>query len=398
MMAAIAAASNPEHRVFLLEQNEKLGKKLYITGKGRGNFTNAADMDRFLEETITNPRFLYAAFYQFSNQDLLAFLEENRLKWKEERGGRIFPVSDHASDITKALEKALRKAGVKIRLQTKVTEPVMESPKKVCGVRLSSGEVMPAEAVVIATGGLSYKTTGSTGDGLRMAEALGLAVKEPCPALVPLEVADKELLSLQGLSLKNVSFCLSAQRKKCFEGFGEILFTHFGISGPIVLSVSSVLARRLHQGEAFSAAIDFKPAVEAATLDARLQRLIQTHHKKSAAHFFDELMPAKIRPLLVERAQMEPAQRIGDITKVQRQRILELLKCFLFTVKGSRGFSEAIITQGGVSVKEIQPSTMRSKRIEGLSFAGEVLDVDALTGGYNLQIAFSTGYLAGRNA
>ena len=315
MMAAIAAASNPEHRVFLLEQNEKLGKKLYITGKGRGNFTNAADMDRFLEETISNPRFLYAAFYQFSNQDLLAFLEENGLKWTEERGGRIFPVSDHASDITKALEKALRKAGVKIRLQTKVTEPVMESPKKVCGVRLSSGEVMPAEAVVIATGGLSYKTTGSTGDGLRMAEALGLAVKEPCPALVPLEVADKELLSLQGLSLKNVSFCLSAQRKKCFEGFGEILFTHFGISGPIVLSASSVLARRLHQGEAFSAAIDFKPAVEAATLDARLQRLIQTHHKKSAAHFFDELMPAKIRPLLVERAQMEPAQRIGDITR-----------------------------------------------------------------------------------
>ncbi len=402
MMAAISAAELPDHRVILLEKNEKLGKKLYITGKGRGNFTNSAERDVFLANVVSNPRFLYASFHRFSNQALLSFMEEWGCKWKEERGGRIFPVSDHASDITKALEKALKHHLVEVRLNTKVdallTMKTRGSENKkmaVKGVRLQGGETLLAERVIVATGGASYPTTGSTGDGWKFAKEADLTVVEPVPALVPLETQEEDIYSLQGLSLKNVTLTVSDTKKKLYDGFGEMLFTHFGVSGPLVLSASSVLARRIAQKEALYASIDLKPAIMDKELDERLLTIISENRRKAFSHFFDGLIPQKMRSVMVNRSGVSPENRIGDLSKEDRKRIRRLLKDFSFTISRTRGFSEAIITQGGVSVKELDPKTMRSKRCEGLSFAGEVIDLDAFTGGFNLQIAFSTGFLAG---
>lgn len=423
MMAAVAAAE-AGHRVLLVEQNEKLGKKLYITGKGRGNFTNAADIEEFFEKIVSNTKFLYSALYGFSNQSLLAFLEENGLAWKEERGGRIFPVSDHASDVTKALTRALQRAGVEVRLRTRVVGIVVdgeysaENAEKecVCGVwiekehrnvaassiqmskqsKIAAGEAfLPADHIIVATGGLSYPMTGSTGDGFRFAKKLGIETKDAYPALVPLNVAEEDIPRMQGLALKNVTLTVFDGKKKVFDAFGEMLFTHFGVSGPLVLSASSWLTKGLAKGKRYNAAIDLKPALDEQVLDERLQRQIAEYRKKAFSHFFEGLVPRKMQAVLVERSGIVPERKIGSLTKEERRQIAALLKGFSFTVTGTRGFSEAIITQGGVSVKEIDPATMYAKKYKGLSFAGEVLDVDALTGGYNLQIAFSTGYLAG---
>ena len=415
MMAAIAAAE-AGHRTVLAEQNEKLGKKLYITGKGRGNFTNAADIGDFFDKTVSNSKFLYSALYGFSNQSLLTFFEENGLKWKEERGGRIFPESDHASDVTKALTKALQRAGVEVRLNTRVMRIVTEkgdSADRIRGVRVvterrakdkhdgvtqnadAGGEFLAADHIIVATGGLSYPATGSTGDGFRFAEALDIETKTAYPALVPLETAEDDIPQMQGLALKNVTLTISGGKKKVYDGFGELLFTHFGVSGPLVLSASSRLTKGLAEGKQYKAVIDLKPALTGQMLDERLQRQIAEYRKKDFSHFFEGLVPRKMQKVLAGRTQIEPERKIGSLTKDERRRIVSLLKGFSFTVTGTRGFSEAIITQGGIAVREIDPTTMYAKKYKGLSFAGEVIDVDALTGGFNLQIAFSTGYLAG---
>ena len=425
-MMAAAAAAGAGHEVLLVEQNEKLGKKLYITGKGRGNFTNAADIEDFFDKTVSNPKFLYSALYGFSNQSLLAFLEEYGLAWKEERGGRIFPASDHASDVTKALTKALQSAGASVRLHTRVTAIVAEEAPaelsdgakngeaiRVQGVEaVTAGdgkggrsgarqaddekrEFLPADHVIVATGGLSYPATGSTGDGFGFAGALGIETKAAYPALVPLEVMEDDIPQMQGLALKNVALKVSDGGKKVFDGFGELLFTHFGVSGPLVLSASSRLTKGLAKGKKYQASIDLKPALEEPVLDERLQRQIAEHRKKDFSHFFEGLVPRKMQAVLGQRSGIAPERKIGSLTREERRQIGALLKDFSFTVTGTRGFSEAIITQGGISVREIDPATMYAKKYKGLSFAGEVLDVDALTGGYNLQIAFSTGYLAG---
>ena len=340
-------------------------------------------------------------------------MEEWGLSWKEERGGRVFPKSDHASDITRTLEKALRNNQVEIRLNTSVSKLLArkqgsspgegtnagESGRAVCGVQLTSGQTLTADHVIVATGGVSYPATGSTGDGFRFAQELGLKVTELLPALVPFETKESDIPGLQGLSLRNVVLKVFDPKKKIlFEDFGELLFTHFGVSGPLALRASSVLTKRLAGGEALVASIDLKPAIPEKELDERLVRHIAENRRREFSHFFEGLLPGKLKNVAQERCAIDSGQRIGDISKAQRKEILSLLKAFSFTIVGTRGFAEAIITQGGVSVKELVPKSMRAKSIRGLSFAGEVIDVDALTGGYNLQIAFSTGFVAGCEA
>ncbi len=396
MMAAITAAGY-DRQVLLLEQNEKLGKKIYITGKGRGNVTNQADISDFFEKITSNPKFLYSALYGFTNEMLLDFLSTYGFAWKTERGGRVFPTSDHASDITKALEKALYHEKVEICLRTKVNSILTskEAPDHVCGVQLDTGEVITAEHVIVATGGKSYPTTGSTGDGLRFANELGIETTQTYPSLVPFETKENDVLTLQGLALRNIRLEIRKSDRPVYEGFGELLFTHFGVSGPLVLQASSKLTQFLAEGIPLDANIDLKPAISNKQLDEKLVKLIGQFRQKQFAHFFDPLIPGKMRQVLVERSMVPREQKIADLTREQRRKIGNLLKHFSFTIIGTRGFPEAIITKGGVSVKELDPVTMRAKRIKGISFAGEVIDVDALTGGYNMQIAFSTGYAAG---
>ena len=397
MMAAIAAAGHGR-QVLLLERNEKLGKKLYITGKGRGNLTNASDIGEFFDKISTNSKFLYSALYGFSNVMLLDFLSEYGFSWKTERGGRVFPTSDHASDITKALTKALHVNGVEIRLGRRVKTLVTSgsNPNSIIGVQLSSGEVLSAGHVIVATGGKSYPATGSTGDGIEFADTLGLKTKKAFPALVPFETLESDIRALQGLTLRNVKLEIR-KGGSClvYDGFGEILFTHFGVSGPLVLAASSKVTKDLAAGETMDACIDLKPAISREQLDERLQRHASDLRQKHFSHFFDGLVPGKLRHVLLERCGVSPDQKICNLTRQERRSIVDLLKSFSFTVTGTRGFSEAIITQGGVCVKELNPMSMAVKRMKGLSFAGEVIDVDALTGGYNMQIAFSTGFAAG---
>ncbi len=395
MMAALAAARSG-HKVQLLEKNEKLGKKIYITGKGRCNFTNDAPMEEFFGQTVSNPRFLYSAFAAFTNRDMAALLEDAQVPVKTERGGRMFPESDHASDVTKALEKHLRGAGVAVRLNT-CAKRLLTKDGAVCGVE-TDRETVPSDAVIVATGGLSYPSTGSDGDGYRFARELGMVVRTPVPALVPIVTAEADLSEMQGLSLRNV--CLRAfvpGKKKPVEREGELLFTHFGISGPLGLSLSSDIARLLAEGTPVPCEIDLKPALTDEQLDARLLREVDARRAKQFSHFYDELLPHTMIPVMTQRTGIDPGKRIGDVTRAERQTIRRLLKHFSLTAVGTRGFSEAIITQGGVDVSGIRPKTMESKTVQGLFFAGEVLDVDAYTGGFNLQIAWSTGVLAGRS-
>lgn len=393
MMAAVAAAENGQ-RVILLEKNEKLGKKLYITGKGRCNVTNACGRDRFFENIVSNPKFLYSAFNEFDNTRFVAFLEGNGCHLKTERGERIFPVSDHASDVTAAFERLLKKYGVQVRLCGKA-ETVEAADGQVSCVRLADGSRLFANRVIVATGGLSYRTTGSTGDGYRMAGELGHTVKECVPALVSMEVSEDWCEKLQGLSLKNVSLTMSSGRKKLYQGFGEMLFTHFGVSGPLVLSASSFYGKK-KEGETPVLTVDLKPALQTEQLDKRILRDFEENANRKFKNALGALYPSKLISVMIERSGIAPEKKVHEITRQERQRLVELTKAFTMQVKAKRGFDEAVITQGGISVKEVNPSTMESKLVRGLYFAGEVLDLDALTGGFNLQIAWSTGYLAGK--
>lgn len=391
MMAAYAAGMCG-HEVTLLEQNEKLGKKIYITGKGRCNFTNASPLEEIMQAVVSNPKFLYSAFYTFSNDAVMDFFENQGMPYKIERGNRAFPVSDHASDVIRALERAMKEQDVRIRLHTQVRELLIEDDKAT-GVLLTDGGKIMADSLILATGGLSYPTTGSTGDGHTMAKNSGHKIVTPRPALVPLKTKEEYILRMQGLSLKNVSLKIKDEKRVIYDAFGEMLFTHFGVSGPLILSASSVLSR--HFPREYQAYIDLKPALSEEVLNERLLREFSERPNQHIKAVFQQLLPAKMIPVMIELSQISMDKPVNAITKEERRRLVGLFKAFPFTITGTRGFKEAIITQGGVSVKDIDPATMESKRIKDLYLVGELLDLDALTGGYNLQIAWSTGYLAG---
>ena len=396
MFAAISAAD--EHtEVHIYEHNEKLGKKLFITGKGRCNITNGCDdVEELLAHVVTNARFLYSAFYTFSNQDMMQFLSDQGLKLKTERGQRVFPVSDKSSDVIRTLERVLKDRGVYIHLRQEVKELLVENGE-ICGIRLSDGQKVNADAVIIATGGMSYPSTGSTGDGYRMAEAAGHHVTKRVPSLVPMTVADEWCPELQGLSLKNITFTMKCGKKNFYQEFGEMMFTHFGITGPVVLSGSTHLAPYLKKGTV-TAEIDLKPSLTDEQLDARLLRDFEKNINKQIRNSLSELLPASMIPIIIRLSVIDPYTVVHDVTRQQRQTLVHVMHHLTMTVTGVRGFNEAIITQGGIRVKDVDPGTMESKLIKGLYFAGEVLDLDAVTGGYNLQIAWSTAYLAGKSA
>jgi hypothetical protein len=394
MMAAHAAAVCG-HRVTLLEQNEKLGKKLYITGKGRCNITNASDMDTLFSNVMRNRKFLYSAFYAYDNEQVISFFEENGVKTKTERGNRVFPVSDHSSDVIAALARVLRKDRVNVLLHTKAAALLLEDGRAV-GVRISDGSTQKADAVIVATGGFSYQSTGSTGDGYRMAEESGHKLVERTPSLVPFETEEAWVQELQGLSLRNVTVSIYRGKKKLFEDFGEMLFTHFGVSGPLILSASGMVKASLFAQE-LALYIDLKPALDAEQLDRRILRDFDEAKNKQFKNALGHLLPAKLIPVMITLSGIDPEKKVNEISRVERTKLVSLFKRLPLTVTGLRGWNEAIITRGGVSVRDINPSTMESKLVQGLYFCGEVLDLDALTGGYNLQIAWSTGHLAGNS-
>lgn len=393
MMAAYSAGMCG-HKVSLLEKNEKLGKKIYITGKGRCNFTNACDIEDFFKNVVSNPKFLYSSLYTFGPESMIDFIESHGTPTKVERGNRAFPVSDHASDITKALEKALKEVNVDISLNTEVNSLVIENGK-VTGVKLKSNKIISCDHVIVATGGISYRTTGSTGDGHKWAKAAGLNISDMRPALVPLNVKESYVPSMQGLALKNVNLTIFDDKKKLYDSFGEMLFTHFGVSGPLVLSASSIIGKTLQKKGSLKALVDLKPALSKEDLEARILRDFNENMNKHLSSVLKGLLPSSMVPVFIELMNFDDERQINSVTKEERATLITLLKAFPFTITGLRDYNEAIVTQGGVSVKEIDPSTLKCKNIEGLSFVGEVLDLDAFTGGFNLQIAWSTGYLAG---
>lgn len=395
MMAACMAAIEGA-QVTLLEKNEKTGKKIYITGKGRCNLTNACQREEFLENVITNPKFLYSAFAQLDNQAVMNFFEKAGCRLKTERGDRVFPVSDHSSDVIAALNGELKKNRVQVMLHTEVSELLLEE-ESIKGVLLSDGKKLHADAVIIATGGRSYESTGSTGDGYRFAKQAGHTIKDLRPSLVPFVVKEEWCKKLQGLSLKNVAVTLKKEKKKIYEGFGEMLFTHFGVSGPLILSASSFYTAK-YSGQEVLLTIDLKPAMDREQLDKRILRDFEENAGKQFKNALDKLLPAKLIPVMIELSGIDPHKKTSEVTKKERSRLVELFKELKLTVNGCRGYGEAIITGGGVNVKEIDPKTMGSRLVNGLYFAGEVMDVDALTGGFNLQIAWSTGALAGKSA
>ena len=402
MFAAIAAAEAGS-QVTLLEKNEKLGKKLYITGKGRCNITNAGDMDNLFANIMTNAKFLYSAFYSYDNQRVIDFFERNGLRTKIERGNRVFPVSDHSSDVIVTLQKVLKEKKVKIMLHTQVQrlleEPSVDdmSQNVVTGVKLEDGTTMQADAVIVATGGFSYQTTGSTGDGYRFAKEMGHTVTDIHPSLVPFLAKEGYVQQMQGLALKNVEVRILNGKKLLYQEFGEMLFTHFGVSGPLLLSASAAIKPSLTAGE-LSMFIDLKPALSEEQLDHRLLREFDEAKNKQFKNSIGGLFPAKMIPVMLELSGIDPEKKVNEITKEERRYFIGLIKAFPVTLCGLRDFNEAIITKGGVKVKEVNPSTMESKLVPHLYFCGEVLDLDAMTGGYNLQIAWSTGYLAGVSA
>lgn len=396
MMAAYAAAESG-HAVTLLEQNEKLGKKLFITGKGRCNLTNASDMEQLFANVVSNRKFLYSAFYSYDNEQVISFFESHGMPTKTERGNRVFPVSDHSSDVIAALSAALRGQHVEVLLHTKVKRLLLEKrdeEKRVTGVELADHTKMHADAVIVATGGISYPSTGATGDGYRMAEESGHKMVSPTPALVPMETKEPWVRDLQGLSLRNVRVSVTRGKKKLYEDFGEMLFTHFGVSGPLVLSASGCIPAKAFDQE-LSMTIDLKPALDVEQLDHRILREFDEMKNKQFKNSLGHLLPAKMIPVMIALSGIDPDTKVNEISREQRQNLLHLFKNMPLTITGLRDFKEAIITKGGVSVKDINPSTMESKLVQGLYFCGEVLDLDALTGGYNLQIAWSTGHLAG---
>lgn len=397
MMAACRAAECGA-RVLLLDKNEKAGKKIYITGKGRCNLTNACDTEELFSSVVHNAKFLYSAFYGFSNFMTMDFFEQCGCPLKTERGNRVFPRSDHSSDVIKALERQLSQNGVQLRLHTEVREIVCRD-NKISGVILKSGKIEPADAVVLATGGLSYPTTGSTGDGYRMAEKLGHTIVKNAPSLVPLTVRGTCPKELQGLSLKNVQASLvsAANGKVLYEGFGEMLFTHFGVSGPLILSASSYYGEKEKKDGCYLL-LDLKPALTEEQLDKRLLRDFTDNQNKQFKNALGGLFPNRLIPVMIRESGILAEKPVNEITKEERKHFVSVIKNWRMEITDTRGYAEAIITRGGVSVKEVNPSTMESKKVSGLYFAGELLDLDALTGGFNLQIAWSTGYLAGENA
>ena len=398
MMSAVCAAREGA-LVTLLEKNEKTGKKIYITGKGRCNLTNSCDQEVFFDNIVSNGKFLYSAFHQMDSQGVREFFESAGLRLKEERGNRIFPLSDHSSDVISALNRQMEKERVKVCLHTQAAEILTGShpAPAVRGVKLADGRELLADAVIVATGGKSYESTGSAGDGYRFAAHAGHRVKELKPALVPFVTKESWPKALQGLSLKNVSVTLKKEKKKIYEGFGEMLFTHFGVSGPLILSASSYYVKK-YNDMPVRLCIDLKPALSDEQLDRRLLREFDRSWNRQFKNALDSLLPAKLIPVLVALSGIPPEKKAGELTREERNSLASCLKNLTMTVTGTRGFQEAIVTQGGVDVKEVNPSTMESKLVKGLYFAGEVLDLDALTGGFNLQIAWSTGYLAGLSA
>ena len=393
MMAAISAARQ-HHQVLLLEKNEKLGKKLFITGKGRCNLTNACEIDKLFENVVSNPKFLYSAFNTFDNRQVMQLIENAGCPLKIERGERVFPVSDHSSDIIAAMLRILKKKNVEIRLNTRVTELIIDD--RVRGACTERCEKIYADSIILATGGLSYPSTGSTGDGHRMAESIGHKIKQCAPSLVPFEITENWCAAMQGLSLKNISLTMYDGSKKIYQGFGEMLFTHFGISGPLVLSASSFYGK-CRKKEEITLELDLKPALSEEQLDKRILRDFEENKNKQFKNSLNGLFPSKLIPVMINLSGIHPEKPVNEITREERRSFVHQIKNIILHVSGIRGFDEAIITQGGVSVKEVNPSTMESKLIKGLYIAGELLDLDALTGGFNLQIAWSTGYLAGNS-
>lgn len=391
MYAGIFAAK-AGHRVQIFEKNEKLGKKLFITGKGRCNLTNGADMDQLFDAVCRNGKFLYSAFYGHSNEMVMEQFENFGLPLKKERGERIFPVSDHSSDVIGALKRMLEREGVQIHLNTKVQKVIYEE-SRVCGVRLENGRDIPADAVFVATGGLSYPSTGSTGDGYKFAEAAGHRILECCPSLVPLEIKEDFVKQLQGLSLRNVKIRLLENGREKYQNFGEMLFTHFGVSGPLILSGSAYLVP-LKENKEYKLLLDLKPALSEKQLDERVLRDFNENKNKQFKNALGKLFPSKLIPVMIDLSGIGGEKKVNEISKAEREAFVRLIKGLPMTITASRGYNEAVITRGGVNVKEINPSTMESKIVKGLYFIGEVLDVDALTGGFNLQIAWSTAYTA----
>lgn len=394
MFAAVFAAQKG-HEVHVYEKNEKLGKKLFITGKGRCNVTNAADMEELFDAVVSNPKFLYSSFYGCTNQDVIQFFENRGVKLKTERGNRVFPVSDHSSDIIQALEREMKKQGVFIHLNSGI-KSVKVKENKFSSFILKNGQEVTGDACLIATGGCSYQTTGSTGDGYRFAKEMGHKVTELTPALVPLSVKEGYVKDLQGLSLRNISITVKDGKKNLYHEFGEMMFTHYGVTGPVILSASSVIGKRLAKKE-LVLTIDLKPALSVEQLDQRVLRDFEENKNRHFKNAVTKLFPSKLIPVMIELSGIDPDKPVNEISRAEREGFVYLIKNLGMTVTGLRDFNEAIITKGGVSTKEVNPSTMESKLAEGVYFAGEVLDLDALTGGFNLQIAWSTAYTAAEN-
>ena len=419
MMAAISASQKGD-QVTLIEKMSSLGRKLLITGKGRCNITSSLDMSKFIENTPTNGKFLYSCFQNFTNQDIIKFLKEQGLEVKEERGNRIFPVTDKSLDVLKSFTKKLKEQNVNIEYNTKVTELIIseieseittakkEQKPKIEGVKTLNGaseKIEKADKVILATGGKSYPLTGSTGDGYILAKKVGHTITELRPSLIPLETYDLATCKqLQGLTLKNVSITITdiEKNKKIYEDFGEMIFTHFGVSGPIILSASAHLTRYKNNLEKMKSRkiilkIDLKPALSEEKLEERILRDFNELKNKQFKNSLDKLLPQKLIPVIIKKSNIQENKKVNEITKEERKQLVHLLKDFEIELKGFRPIEEAIITSGGVSTKEINPKTMESKIVKGLHFAGEIIDVDSYTGGFNLQIAYSTGYTAGNN-
>ena len=385
-----------KRQITVIEKNERVGRKLMITGKGRCNVTNNCNLDTLIANTPKNGRFLYSAFSNFSSQDTMSFFENAGVPLKTERGNRVFPVSDKAVDIVDALMGSVKAR--KIKVLHGVAKSIKTENGAVCGVELENGEIVEADSVILATGGVSYPVTGSTGDGFKMATELGHTVTELKPSLVPLCCHEGFCTKLSGLSLKNVTLSIfeTGKKKPIYKEMGEMLFTHFGISGPLVLSASSYI-RKMGKVE-YTAVIDLKPALDEEQLDKRILRDFEGQQNKDFANSLDALLPKSMIPVIIGMSGIDPHIKVNQISREQRIGLVKLLKNFTLHITGFRPIEEAIITSGGISVKEINPSTMESKLVSGLFFAGEIIDVDAFTGGFNLQIAFSTGFLAGENA
>ena len=404
MMAAITSSQNG-NQVILIEKMKSLGRKLLITGKGRCNITSSLPIEDFIKNTPGNGKFLYSSYQNFTNKDIIKFLKEEGLEVKEERGNRIFPVTNHSQDVLNCFIKALKKNNVEIHYNEKVEEILYkesEGEKIVTGVKTEKQEIL-ADKVILATGGKSYPLTGSTGDGYKLAKNLGHTITDIKPSLVPLEIYEGDICKeLQGLSLRNVSIKVldTEKNKTIYEDFGEMLFTHFGVSGPIILSASAHLVRyknieEKYKNKKVSLIIDFKPALSEQKLEARILRDFDELKNKQYKNSLDKLLPQKLIPVIINISKIDPHKKVNEITKEERRNLVHLLKNFTLEIKKLRPIEEAIITSGGINIKEINPKTMESKLVKNLYFAGEIIDVDSYTGGFNLQIAYSTGYVAG---